>query len=60
MQAGLVATEVLFKEEKQENDGPEPLGLEHFYFPLALCLVGLLLSALCLVAEIIFIPRANQ
>ena len=58
-QAGLLVAEVPFKEE-EEDDEPEPLGMEHYYFPLGLWLVGLLLSALCLVAEIIIKRRGNQ
>ena len=48
-----------FKEEKEEYE-PEPLGLEHFYFPLGLWLAGLVLSAFCLLAEIIKKHRGNQ
>ena len=44
--------EVHFKEEEPYYE-PEPLGLEHFYFPLVMLLVGLLLSLFCLLAEII-------
>ena len=36
-----------------EDDEPEPLRMEHFYFPLGLWLVGILLSVLCLLAELI-------
>ena len=45
-------TEVDFKVEKEEDD-PEPLRMEHFYFPLGLWLVGMLLSVFCLLTEII-------
>ena len=44
-QAGLVAGEVPFKEEPEDDD-PEPLTMEHFYFPLGLWVIGLLLSTL--------------
>ena len=52
-QAGLASIEVGFEEE-EEDDDPEPLRVEHFYFPLGTLLVGLLLSVFCLLAEIIF------
>ena len=45
--------EVHFEAEKEEDGEPEPLRMEHFYFPLGLWLVGILLSVLCLLAEII-------
>ena len=51
-QAGLVAIEVGFKVE-HPDDKPEPLEMEHFYFPLGLWTTGLVISALCLLAEII-------
>ena len=50
-QAGLTVNEVRFKEEK-EDDEPEPLRMEHFYFPLGLLLCGLILSAIFLLIEI--------
>ena len=43
-----------------KTDKPGPLGMEHFYFPLGLLSVGLLLAALCLVAEIIIKWRGKQ
>ena len=46
------ATEVDFKTE-EEVAKPEPLRMEHFYFPLGMWLVGILLSAVFLLAEII-------
>ena len=58
-QTGLTASEVLFKVEKEE-DGPEPLRMEHFYFPLGLWLTGLLLSAFFLLAEIIIHRRRKS
>ena len=48
----MTAIAVGFKVEK-EDDNPEPLRMEHFYFPLGLWLVGLILSAIILLAEII-------
>ena len=47
-----MVTEATFKEieEVQKN---ERLKMEHFYFPLGLWLVGILLSVLCFLAEII-------
>ena len=39
--------------EAPDDDGLEPLGMEHFYFPLGLLLAGLFISILCLLAEII-------
>ena len=50
-QAGLAINEVGYTEE-QPDDDPMPLKREHFYFPLGLWLVGILLSAFCLLAEI--------
>ena len=58
-QAGLASTEVLFTEPEPEVE-TEPLRMEHFYFPLGLWVVGLGLSAICLLAEIILKPRGNQ
>ena len=48
----MTVIEVGFKEEKEDDD-PEPLRMEHFYFPLGLWLGGLILSAIFLLAEII-------
>ena len=48
----MTIAEVPFKAE-EEDDQPEPLRMEHFYFPLGLWLVGILLSVLCLLAELI-------
>ena len=47
-----MVNEVSFKEEGQD-DKPEPLGMEHFYFPLGLWVAGLVVSVICLLAEII-------
>ena len=44
--------EIVFKEEKEDSE-PQALGLEHYLFPLGLWLVGLVISAFCLLAEII-------
>ena len=51
-QAGLTATEVDF-DQKPKDPGPEPLRMEHFYFPLGLWFVGLLISLFCFLAEVI-------
>ena len=51
-QAGLGATEVDFKVE-EEDAKPEPLRMEHFYFPLGMWLVGILLSVFFFLIEII-------
>ena len=51
-QAGLTIIEVGYTEE-QPDDDPMPLKMEHFYFPLGMWLVGILLSAVFLLAEII-------
>ena len=45
--------EVHFKEEELDDE-PEPLKTEHFYFPLGVLLVGILLSVFCFIVEIIF------
>ena len=51
-QAGLTIIEVGYTEE-QPDDDPMPLKREHFYFPLGLWLVGILLSVFSFLAEII-------
>ena len=51
-QAGLTVIEVQFKAE-EEDDEPERLKMKHFYFSLGMWLVGILLSAVFLLAEII-------
>ena len=48
--------EVPFKVEKADSD-PEPLTMEHVYFPLGLWLTGLLISAIFLLAEVIIHRR---
>ena len=58
-QAGLTVIEVGFKEE-EEDDGNEPLRMEHFYFPLGLWLGGLILSAIFLLTEIIIHRRRKS
>ena len=55
----MTATEVGFKEE-EEDDDPEPLRMEHFYFPLGLWLVGLILSAIFLLTEIMLHRRRKS
>ena len=54
----MTANEVGFKAE-EEDDNPEPLRMEHFYFPIGLWLVGILLSVFCLLAEL-FIHRLRK
>ena len=51
-QAGLVVNVIEFYEEPND-DKPEPLEMEHFYFPLGLWLTGLVISVICLLTEII-------
>ena len=58
-QAGLTVTEVPFKVEAPDDE-PEPLELEHFYFPLGLWLAGVVISVIFLLAEIIIKWRENQ
>ena len=48
----MTTIEVGFKAE-EPDDKPVPLEMEHFYFPLGLWLVGMLLSVFCLLTEII-------
>ena len=55
----MIAYEEPFKVEEEEKE-PEPLRMEHFYFSLALWLVGLLLSAIFLLAEIIIHRRGKS
>ena len=55
----MTVAEVLFKAEK-EDDEPEPLEMKHFYFPLGLWLVGLILSAIFLLTEIIIHRRRKS
>ena len=49
----MTIAEVHFKEEELDDE-PKPLKMEHFYFPLGVLLVGILLSVFCFVVEIIF------
>ena len=46
-------------EQEEEEEPLEPLRMDHFYFPLLLWTVGLGLSALSFIAEII-IKRIGQ
>ena len=39
--------------EEKEDAAPKPLEMEHFYFPLGLWLVGILLSVFCFLTEIV-------
>ena len=48
----MVAIAVGFEVEPPD-DKPEPLEMEHFYFPLGLWLAGLVISVICFLAEII-------
>ena len=45
--------EVGFKNLAPGDDEPEPLRMEHFYLPLGMWCVGILISIFCFVAEII-------
>ena len=58
-QAGLTIIEVHFKVEAPD-DKPEPLRFEHIRFPLGLLLAGLVVSVICLLAEIIINCKENQ
>ena len=58
-QAGLTVIEVPFKEEP-EDDKPEPLRMEHFYLPLGMWMIGILLSVLGFIAEIIIHRRRKS
>ena len=48
----MVVIEVGFEAEPYD-DKPKPLEMEHFYFPLGLWSAGLVISLICLLAEII-------
>ena len=48
----MTVIEVGFEQEK-EDDEPKRLKMKHFYFPLGVLLVGLILSAIFLLTEII-------
>ena len=54
----MVATEVGFEVEPND-DKPEPLEMEHFYFSLGLWTLGLVISTIFLLAEI-FIRRKSK
>ena len=51
-QAGLTIAEVHLK-EKPEDAEPEALRMEHFFLPLGIWVVGIVISLFCFVAEII-------
>ena len=55
----MTAIAVGFKVEK-EDDEPEPLRMEHFYFPLGLWLGGLIQSAIFLLTEIMLHRRGKS
>ena len=57
-QAGLSIIEVPFKVEAPD-DKPEPLEMEHIIFPLGLWLAGVVVSVICLLAEIIINFKEN-
>ena len=50
-----MAKEVFFKNlpKFEEVGKPEPLRMEHFYFPFGLWFAGTMISLLCFLAEII-------
>ena len=48
-----MVNEVTFESKPFGDDTTEPLRMEHFYFPLGLWFVGLLISLLSFIAEII-------
>ena len=48
----MTVIEVPFNEEVEDGE-PKPLRMEHFYFPLGMWVVGILLSVFCLLAELI-------
>ena len=54
----MVVIEVDFYEEAPD-DKPEPLEMEHFYFPLGLWTAGLVVSTIFLLAEM-FIRRKSK
>ena len=46
-------------EQKPEDDKPEALRMEHFHLPLGMWFVGILISLLCFIAEIIKHRKTN-
>ena len=54
----MTVIEVGFKEEP-EDDKPEALRMEHFHLPLGIWMVGILISLLCFIAEIIKHRKTN-
>ena len=55
----MVVTEVDFYEEAPD-DKPEPLEMEHFYFPLGLWTAGLVISTIFLLAEMFIRRKAKR
>ena len=55
----MTITEVHFKEEPEDAE-PEKLRMEHFYLPLGIWVVGIVISLLCFVAEIITNRRGKS
>ena len=45
--------------EEPEDYKPEPLRMEHFHLPLGIWMVGILISLLCFIAEIIKHRKTN-
>ena len=58
-QAGLTMIAVDFKVVKGEDD-PEPLRMEHFYFPLGIWIVAIILSTIVFLVEIIIHRRRKS
>ena len=54
----MTVVEVGFKED-EEDDKPEALRMEHFHLPLLMWFVGILISLLCYIAEIIKHRKTN-
>ena len=59
-QAGLAVTVVQFKNVAPGDDDVEPLRMEHFILPIGIWGVGVVVSLLCLLAEIIIKYFENQ
>ena len=55
----MVVTEIRL-EEPEEEDEVEPLMMEHFYFPIGIWFVGIILSAIFLLVEIIIHRRRKS
>ena len=58
LQAGLSNGGTSFEVEETDDD-PKPLRMEHFYFPLSLLLIGVVLSVFFLLAELIIHCRGK-